>query len=165
MYKLYVLMILIGMFLVQLMFMDLTFADEPVKDCKPQVVEVCPKDMICMTRGALKDMLAQVSDQSFEAGEKRVVYHQNDKKVTVTKVIESRVYQSRKQKLNRLSLLGGVGPDRNLDTSISISGASVELENTGLVGLQYQRLVYKNISVGAMGISNGSGLLSIGIDF
>ena len=79
--------------------------------------------------------------------------------VQVDRVIELPYYITKyKVRRNRLTLLGGVGPDRDLKVALP----NISLDNTFLTGLQYQRLVTDRVSVGVMGLSNGTGAVSIG---
>ena len=66
---------------------------------------------------------------------------------------------------NRVSLLGGYGPKNGLTKDVSSDKVDIE-SNTGLnAGLQYQRVVHKDVSVGAQVQSNQAGSLMIGLDF
>jgi hypothetical protein len=66
---------------------------------------------------------------------------------------------------NRVSALGGYGSRNKLATSTT--STTVEVENSrGLVGgLQYQRLITDELSIGAQAQTNKTGLLLIGLDF
>jgi hypothetical protein len=72
-----------------------------------------------------------------------------------TEVIEKRV-----RKNNRISLLAGVGPSRLVETNSKIS-----MEVGSTIGLQYQRMIEDDLSVGLQLQNNRTVLGIIGIDF
>lgn len=86
----------------------------------------------------------------------------------VEKIVEIPYYIVSKAKVrkNRISLLGGIGPDNGLSTSTSVINnglsAQVMLDRTPLIGVQYQRLVTERVSVGILGLSNETGMVSVG---
>lgn len=64
------------------------------------------------------------------------------------------------QKKNRLSVLGGTGPTR-----INMAQTEVRLERGTVFGVQYQRMLSDNLSIGIQGQSNETVLGSIGLEF
>ena len=90
----------------------------------------------------------------------KVVYV--DRLVQETNVIEQ---PSLPLKKNRLKLLVGVAPQRDLN--VSQFGTQVNVSNEqGLTGgLSYDRLLNKRLSLGIQGQTNGTVLGSFGIDF
>jgi hypothetical protein len=66
---------------------------------------------------------------------------------------------------NRVSLLAGNGPKEGLDRSKTATTVTVESRVGAVGGLQYQRLITEDISVGAQVQTNESVLLNIGLDF
>ena len=66
---------------------------------------------------------------------------------------------------NRVSLLGGIGPSGNLKVSSDGSKVSVETGPAAVGGLQYQRLLTDEISVGGQVQTNQSIMLNVGLDF
>jgi len=66
---------------------------------------------------------------------------------------------------NRISLLGGKGPQNDLDVSKTATKVRVESEFGAVGGVQYQRLITDEISLGIQGQTNESVLLNIGLDF
>jgi len=72
---------------------------------------------------------------------------------------------SAEQNKNRVSLLAGTGPKEGLERSQTGTTVTVESRTGNVGGLQYQRLLYKRLSVGAQIQSNKSGLVSVGVDF
>lgn len=66
---------------------------------------------------------------------------------------------------NRLSLMGGKGPSGKLNRGANPSKQRVSTEQSLLGGLQYQRNIYENISVGVQGQTNKTGALLLGLDF
>ena len=85
----------------------------------------------------------------------------------VTKTKQSQVTMCKaEQKKNRISVLGGAGPSGNLKaTTLSPSKAQVETGPGAVGGLQYQRKLGETFNAGAQVQTNGTGLLSIGVDF
>ena len=73
--------------------------------------------------------------------------------------------QQREKEKNRISVLGGQGPDNKLSISRDATSVSVESETKPIAGVQYQRLITDKISVGAQVQTNESALLSVGLDF
>jgi hypothetical protein len=85
----------------------------------------------------------------------------------VSKVLEKETITCRENSnpRNRVSLLGGYGPKSGLTKDVSSSRVEIE-SHTGLnAGVQYQRNIYEDISVGAQVQSNKAGALIIGLDF
>jgi hypothetical protein len=72
-----------------------------------------------------------------------------------TEVIEKRV-----RKNNRISLLAGVGPSRLVETN-----SKINMEVGPTIGLQYQRMIEDDLSVGLQLQNNRTVLGIIGIDF
>jgi hypothetical protein len=66
---------------------------------------------------------------------------------------------------NRISLLGGEGPNSKVDVERSGNQISMESKSGTVGGVQYQRNITDRISVGAQVQSNDSALLSVGFDF
>lgn len=66
---------------------------------------------------------------------------------------------------NRLSLLAGKGPQNSLDVDKTGSKVTVETDYGAVGGLQYQRMVNDDISIGIQGQTNESILLNVGLDF
>jgi hypothetical protein len=67
---------------------------------------------------------------------------------------------------NRVSALIGRGAKNGLGRSTTINGVTEVESNVGAVGgLQYQRVIHKNISVGVQGQTNRTGSVMLGIDF
>lgn len=64
-------------------------------------------------------------------------------------------------KRNRLSVLGGSGPSGDLNKE----GSRVSTEHEPFVGLQYQRLINENLSLGIQVQTNESVAGSVGWDF
>ena len=75
--------------------------------------------------------------------------------VRVTQTIVKKV-----QKKNRISALGGTGPTR-----VSVTSSEVRLERGPVFGVQYQRMLGEDLSVGVQVQSNETVLGSVGIDF
>ncbi len=66
---------------------------------------------------------------------------------------------------NRISLLGGAGPKGDLTKDSNGSKVDIETKTGAIGGVQYQRKVSKDISVGGQVQTNKSGLISVGLDF
>ena len=66
---------------------------------------------------------------------------------------------------NRVSAAGGAGLNGSVKTETEGSTVKVTPGIGFVGGLQYQRKVYNNFSLGLQGLSNGTGLLMIGLDF
>lgn len=70
-----------------------------------------------------------------------------------------------KNSLNRVMILGGYGAKEGIDRTNKTTSTKLE-SNVGVVGgLQYQRLLNEQISVGVQGQTNQTGSLMIGLDF
>lgn len=83
----------------------------------------------------------------------------------LTKVSHTISCSSESHEKNRVSLLGGFGPQGGLKKTQSSSRVDIETESGLVGGLQYQRKISKDFSVGVQGQSNKSGLISVGVDF
>ena len=88
----------------------------------------------------------------------------------VTKTVSTEVFTctvAGENQKNRVSLLGGHGAKEGLNVSRDESTGSASVESrVGLVGgLQYQRLVFDQLSLGIQGQTNKTGSLLIGLDF
>ncbi len=68
-------------------------------------------------------------------------------------------------KKNRVSLLGGVGPSDRLERSSSAGRVDVKSTSQFNAGIQYQRSLSNDISVGGQVQSNKAGALMLGVDF
>jgi hypothetical protein len=79
--------------------------------------------------------------------------------------IEQEQQKQIEKEKNRISLLGGQGPDNKLSVSRDATSITVESKTKPIAGVQYQRLITDKISVGAQVQTNESALLSIGLDF
>jgi hypothetical protein len=75
--------------------------------------------------------------------------------VHVTKTVVKRV-----QKKNRISVLGGTGP-----TDLDVTPLEARLERGLVFGVQYQRMLSEDLSIGVQVQSNETVLGSVGIDF
>jgi hypothetical protein len=64
------------------------------------------------------------------------------------------------QKKNRVSALVGMGPTR-----LSVTQTEARLERGGVVGVQYQRMIGEDLSIGVIVQSNETVMGSIGVDF
>jgi hypothetical protein len=83
----------------------------------------------------------------------------------LTKVSHNTSCVSESHDKNRISLLGGFGPTGNLSRDTSSGKVDISTKTGAVGGVQYQRKISKDISVGVQGQTNRSGLLSIGLDF
>ena len=83
-----------------------------------------------------------------------------------TKVVSSHhtVCSSEKEK-NRVSLLAGDGPQNDLNVKKTPTKVTVESSLGAVGGVQYQRLITDDISIGGQLQTNDSVLVNIGIDF
>jgi hypothetical protein len=79
-------------------------------------------------------------------------------------VKEQTVVTKHTEKLNRVRLIGGYGPD-GFKTSRSAGHAKVTTDNSVLGGLGYDRVLGKDVSVGGLILSNGTAAGSVGLDF
>jgi hypothetical protein len=69
-------------------------------------------------------------------------------------------------KKNRVSVLGGRGVQEGIKTTKLSSTTTQAESNVGFVGgLEYQRKVWKDFSIGVQGQSNKTGSLVLGLDF
>jgi hypothetical protein len=66
---------------------------------------------------------------------------------------------------NRISLLGGHGPNGRVEKTVSTDQVEVETRNGIVGGLQYQRSLNEKLSIGVQGQTNRTGSLMIGLDF
>lgn len=66
---------------------------------------------------------------------------------------------------NRVSLLGGEGPKKNIEVTREGDTVTLESKSGAVGGVQYQRELTRRINVGAELLSNQTGLVSIGLDF
>lgn len=66
---------------------------------------------------------------------------------------------------NRFSVLVGNGPKEGLDRSKTATTVTVESRVGAVGGLQYQRLITDDVSLGIQGQTNESVLINIGLDF
>lgn len=85
----------------------------------------------------------------------------------VTKILQSTqttCTESRNYK-NRVSLLGGEGPNSKVDVQRNGNDVTMESKFGTVGGVQYQRSLTDRLNVGVQVQSNDSGLLSIGLDF
>lgn len=66
---------------------------------------------------------------------------------------------------NSVRLLGGVGPSGALSTIVNSNSATVSTEQGFIYGVSYTRQLSKDFSVEAVGLSNATGLLGVGVSF
>lgn len=85
----------------------------------------------------------------------------------ITKVENTLVTSCRKTlyNKNRISLLGGHGPNGKLDKSVGIDKTDVKLRDGAVGGVQYQRSLNERWSIGGQVQSNETGSLMLGLDF
>jgi hypothetical protein len=106
--------------------------------------------------------LADGKETSVPAEKFKVVARQQQFIVTKTKQLDKTTCTPEK---NRLSLLAGNGPKEGLNRSKTPSTVTVESRVGAVGGLQYQRLITEDISLGIQGQTNESVLVNIGLDF
>lgn len=68
------------------------------------------------------------------------------------------------EKKNRVRIMGGVGP-QGYHLKEGTTEVNVSNRNKVVFGLGYERKVYKDLSLGAQAISNGTYTLDLGLDF
>jgi hypothetical protein len=106
--------------------------------------------------------LADGKETSVPAEKFKVVARQQQFIITKTKQLDKTMCTPEK---NRISLLAGQGPKEGLDRSKTATTVTVESKVGAVGGLQYQRLVTEDISLGIQGQTNESVLVNIGLDF
>jgi hypothetical protein len=72
--------------------------------------------------------------------------------------------QENQQKLNRVRLMGGIGPT-GFKSDANASSVDITSKRGAIGGLGYDRMLNKNMSVGGQALSNGTLLLGAGLDF
>lgn len=81
------------------------------------------------------------------------------KQATQTTCVENRNFK------NRVSLLGGDGPNTKVDVERSGNTVSMESKTGAVGGVQYQRSITDRLNLGVQLQSNETGLISVGLDF
>jgi hypothetical protein len=76
-----------------------------------------------------------------------------------------KIKESTPKKLNRFSLMAGIGPSQLLKVTNGDTYKRFAVKRELLIGLSYGRLLTDELSVGATIISNESVLLNAGFDF
>jgi hypothetical protein len=79
--------------------------------------------------------------------------------------VETVVVTKVKTYKNRISLLAGEGPNKNVDITRSGSSVTMESKSGADGGIQYQRSLTERLNVGVQLQTNETGLLSVGLDF
>lgn len=106
----------------------------------------------------IKRKLKDGKVQTFDGNKYKIVPRGvKSKPIVVTKTIVKKA----KIKKNRVSLLAGASPSGKLERD----GNEVSTESNLNIGLQYQRLINDNVSIGIQVQTNESVLGSIGLDF
>lgn len=130
-----------------------------------QVTEIKKTDMPAHLEGATIIVRLKDGRESVVPAEKyKVVPRQQQFIVTKTSRTSALVCVDEKDR-NRVSLLGGKGPKGGLDVNRSGDTVTVESQYGAVGGLQYQRLITEDISVGGQVQTNDSIMLNIGLDF
>ena len=72
--------------------------------------------------------------------------------------------QENQQKLNRVRLMGGIGPT-GFKSDADANSVDITSKRGALGGVGYDRMLNKSISAGGQVLSNGTYTLGIGLDF
>jgi len=100
----------------------------------------------------------------------------NKKKPTETAVVEKKVETEkpskqtceeagfRKQKMNRVRVMGGRGPD-GVQADVGTTTTVVTQSQGPVGGISYDRSIDDTISVGGQIMTNGTGTVGVGVDF
>jgi hypothetical protein len=137
-----------------------TAVDSETKQISTDVPKKLESTIILVVRGTPEafEVIGAMPIEEF-----KVVRRQRE--VLVTKQTVSCVDRRQDLKPNRVSVLGGQGPTGHLRTTRAGQDAEVESQVGLIVGLQYQRLVYERISIGAQVQDNETALSVIGFEF
>lgn len=135
------------------------YAECCLKTCEQKPVVTCEKPkpkVITRTKVVEKPVPVIVEKEVVRVVEQRVPV----RVVERVPVKVTRTVTKKENKKNRISALVGSGP-----TKLSIDGSEARLERGIVYGLQYQRMLDSNLSVGLQVQSNSTISGSLGFDF
>jgi hypothetical protein len=155
--------------LLVLLLAAVTFGDDCVKESSQDEVtgqHVISTDVPRHLVGAVIIVRRADGKESQVPAERFKVVPRKQQFVTKEITRQQRLVCKAEEKKNRLSAVGGVGPKTGFDKSTP-TPTSLQVENRAgaVFGLQYQRKIIKDLSVGIQGQSNSTGSILVGIDF